>query len=233
MKRSLKKGKTVNSALYDAGFTSRSRVYERVADRFGTSPGAFRRGGEGLRIEYTIVDCPLGRLLVGATEKGICSVCVGASDEAVEAALSEDYYAAELYRNDDGLKKWVTVFADYFRGQRFPKDLPTDIRATAFQWRVWKEIQSIPRGSTTTYGNIAKTLGAPKAARAVARACATNPVSILIPCHRVVGKDGGLHGYRGGTSRKRALLSLEQKMNRHLSSEVLQSEPVASKLSTV
>jgi len=214
MKNSLRKGETVNTALYKAGFTSRSRVYEKIPSRLGVNPGTFRRGGEGLRIEYTIVDSPIGRLLVGATDRGVCAVCIGASDEAVEAALSEDYFAANLFRNDKGMKKWVSSFADYFNGRHFPPDLPIDVQATAFQWRVWKEIQSIPYGATATYSGIAKSLGNPQAARAVARACATNPVSLLIPCHRVIGKDGTLHGYGWGVKRKRALLLLEQESNR-------------------
>jgi len=214
MKNSLRNGETVNNALYKAGFTSRSRVYEKVPSRLGVNPGTFRRGGDGLRIEYTIVDFPIGRLLIGATERGVCSVCIGASDEAAEAALLEDYFAADVSRNDDAMKEWVNVFANYFNGRRFPTDLPIDVRATAFQWRVWKEIQSIPYGATATYSDIAKSLGSPHAARAVARACATNPVSLLIPCHRVIGKDGGLRGYGWGVKRKRALLSLERESNR-------------------
>jgi AraC family transcriptional regulator of adaptative response/methylated-DNA-[protein]-cysteine methyltransferase len=208
VKRSLKNGETVTRALYGAGFSSRS------PNRFGMSPGVFRRGGLGLRIEYTIVGCPLGRLLVGATGRGICAVCMGDSDAQVEAALSEDYPSADLHRNDGDMLRWVTAFMDYFSGQHFNFDLPIDVQATAFQWRVWKEIQSIPCGSTTTYGKIANVLGKPQAARAVARACATNPVSIVIPCHRVIGKEGGLRGYRWGKKRKRALLLLEHASQR-------------------
>jgi len=210
VKRSLRNGETVSKALYGAGFSSRSRLYEKVSNLFGTSPGTFRRGGLGLRIEYAIVDSPLGRLLIGVTERGICAVCMGDSDAAVEAALSKDYPSAQLHRNDDAMLEWVTAFLNYFSGQRFNFDLPVDVQATAFQWRVWKEIQSVPYGSTTTYGKIASTLGAPQAARAVARACATNPVSLVVPCHRVIGKDGGLRGYRWGKKRKQALLLLER-----------------------
>ncbi len=213
MKKSLRKGETVNNALYKAGFTSRSRVYEKIPSRLGVNPGTFRRGGEGLNIQYTIIDSPIGKLLLAATDKGVCSVCIGASDDAVEAALSQDYYAANLHRNDNGMKNWVNILANYFNGQRLPPDLPLDVQATAFQWKVWKQIQSIPYGTTTTYTNIAKALGNPRATRAVARVCATNPVSVLIPCHRVIGKNGGLHGYRWGTKRKQALLSLEQKLD--------------------
>jgi AraC family transcriptional regulator of adaptative response/methylated-DNA-[protein]-cysteine methyltransferase len=211
MKRSLRNGQTVEKALNGAGFSSRSRVYEKVPNRLGVNPGTLRRGGVGLRIEYTIVDCPLGRLLLAATERGICAVCMGDSDAAVEAALDEDYPSADIQRNDEGMQEWASTLSDYFRGQRFDLNLPLDIRATAFQWRVWNEIKSIPYGNITTYSKIASALGEPNAARAVARACATNPVSLVIPCHRVVGKSGELRDYRWSAKRKHALLSLEQK----------------------
>lgn len=214
MKRSLRNGETVTRAMYNAGFSSRSRLYEKVPSRFGVSPSTLRRGGAGLRIEYTIVDCPLGRLLIGATERGICAVCMGDSDAGVKAALAEDYPAAELRRNDDNMLRWVTDFMKYFSGQHSDLNLPVDVQGTAFQWRVWKEIQSIPYGNTTTYSKIAGSLGAPRAARAVARACAMNLVSLVIPCHRVVGEDGGLHGYRWGKKRKQALLLHEQTISR-------------------
>ena len=209
VKRSLTRGETVTNAVYDAGFTSRARLYEKGSSGLGVRPGTFRRGGEGLSIQFTIIDSPVGRLLLGATERGICAVCIGSSDEAVEAALKEDYSAANLNRNDEGMEKWATQFLKYFDGQRFAMDLPIDVQATAFQWKVWRAIQSIPYGGTASYSSLAESLGEPSAARAVARACATNPVAIVIPCHRVVGKDGGLHGYRWGMKTKRSLLSLE------------------------
>ena len=211
MKHSLTRGQTVNAALYDAGFSSRSRVYKKTPS-LGVAPGAFRRGGEGLLIEYTIIDSPLGRLLVGATARGVCAVSLGASDEAVEASLSQDYFAADIQRNDQALKKWATKFMEYFTSRPFNLNLPVDVQATAFQWRVWKEIQSIPYGQTSTYSKIASAIGNPKALRAVARACATNPVSLVVPCHRVVGSDGELHGYRWGLRRKQALL-IHEKMS--------------------
>jgi AraC family transcriptional regulator of adaptative response/methylated-DNA-[protein]-cysteine methyltransferase len=210
VKRSLANGETVTNSLYDAGFTSKSRLYEKNT-QLGVSPGAFRRGGPGLRIHYTIVDSSIGRVLLAATERGACAVCMGASDDAVEASLREDYYAADLRRDDEGMKKWAEALLSYFDGHEFPRDLPLDVQATAFQWRVWREIQSIPYGQTATYSSIAKSLGAPQATRAVARACATNPVAIVIPCHRVIGKDGGLRGYAWGVKRKKTLLSLENK----------------------
>ncbi len=209
VKGSLRRGETVTNALYEAGFTSRGRLYEKSSSNLGVNPGTFRRGGEGLSIHYTITDSPIGRLLLGATGNGVCAVCIGASDEAVEVALKEDYYAADLYRNDHQMKNWADEFSRYFDGREFPRNLPIDVQATAFQWRVWKEIQRIPYGKTSTYSEIAETLGDPRAVRAVANACATNHVALLIPCHRVVGKKGDLRDYRWGVKRKQALLSLE------------------------
>lgn len=211
MKSSLKRGETVNDSLYDAGFSSRSRVYENVAGGFGVNPGEFRRGGQGLRIEYGIINSPLGRLLVAVTERGVCAVCIGDSDTFVEQSLVEDYPAAELHRDDEGVRKWTSSFERYLQGEYPSLDLPVDVRATAFQSKVWKAIQAIPSGKTATYSQIADQLGKPNATRAVARACATNPVALVIPCHRVVGKDGGLHGYRWGLHRKKTLLELEQR----------------------
>ncbi len=210
MKRSLRNGNTVTTALYQAGFSSRSRIYEKTPKPLGVDPGSFRRGGQGLSINYTTMDSPLGRLLLASTKDGLCAVCMGNSDNEIEASLREDYPEAQVSRNDAGLTSWVNALTDYFKGQPLQSNLPLDVRATAFQRRVWRQIQSIPYGSTATYSGIATALGEPKAARAVAKACATNPVSILIPCHRVVGKDGRLHGYRWGEKRKDALLKLEQ-----------------------
>ena len=207
---SLRKGETVTNALYGAGFTSRGRLYEKRSSQLGVNPGTFRRGGEGLSIHYTIIDSPIGRLLLGATGKGLCAVCIAASDDAVEASLKEDYYAADLYRNDQQMRKWAEEFVKYFEGRELPRDLPVDIQATAFQWNVWKQIQAIPYGETSTYSKIAEAIGKPRAVRAVANACAGNHVALLIPCHRVVGKRGDLRGYRWGVKRKQSLLSLER-----------------------
>ena len=211
VKQSLRLGETVTNATYGAGFTSKGRLYEKTSTGLGVNPGTFRRGGEGLAIHYTIIDSPIGRLLLGATGKGLCAVSIGASDEAVESALKEDYYAADLYRSDQQMMTWAREFSHYFDGKEFSKQLPIDVQATAFQWRVWKQIQSVPYGKTTTYSAIAQKLGEPKAVRAVANACAGNHVALLIPCHRVVGKKGDLRGYRWGLKRKHDLLTLEQK----------------------
>lgn len=213
MKRSLLNGETVTRAIYSAGFSSRSRFYENGSYKFGMHPGALRRGGAGVRISYTIISSPLGRVLVGGTKFGICAVCMGDSDEKVERALCEEYPSADLHRNDEALGGWASRVAKYFAGEEPNLNLPLDIQATAFQWRVWGEIKSIPYGATTSYSKIASALGQPQAARAVARACATNPVPLIVPCHRVIGEDGRLHGYRWGKERKRQLLQLEQQTN--------------------
>ena len=213
MKSSLRRGETVNSSLYDAGFSSRSRIYENIPAGFGVNPGDFRRGGNGLRIHYAIISSPLGRLLVAATERGVCAVCMGDSDDLVERSLVEDYPAASLFRNDSIMKKWTGAFQRYFEGDYQALDLPVDVKATAFQSMVWKAIQSIPPGKSATYSQIAHQLGQPKASRAVARACATNPVALVIPCHRVVGKNGALRGYKWGKDRKQALLKHEQSIS--------------------
>ena len=213
MKRSLLSGETVTKAIYSAGFRSRSRFYENGAYRFGMSPGVLRRGGVGMRIRYTIVNCPLGKLLVGGTEFGICAVCIGESDRAVERALSEQYPSAIRERTEESMREWVEQITKYLSGEEFNLNLPLDIQATTFQSRVWGEIKLIPYGATASYSKIALAIGNPKAARAVARACATNPVALIVPCHRVIGEDGKLRGYRWGKERKQQLLRLEQCTN--------------------
>jgi AraC family transcriptional regulator of adaptative response/methylated-DNA-[protein]-cysteine methyltransferase len=205
----LRKGGDVTSAVYDAGYGSGSRVYEGAAARFGMTPGAYRKGGKGMRIAYTIVASPLGRLLVAATERGISSVCLGDADAALEATLRAEYPAAEVRRDDAGLAPWVAGVLQRMEGRAPAAELPVDLRATAFQRRVWEELKAIPRGQTRSYGEIARRIGQPTAARAVARACATNPVALVIPCHRVVAGGGGMGGYRWGVERKQRLLERE------------------------
>jgi len=201
---------TVAEAMYEAGYSSSSRLYERSNEQLGMTPTVYRRGGQGMRISYTIDDSPLGRLLVAGTERGICSVCLGDDDKILEATLRSEYPAAEIRYNGDELCAWVKEILDYMQGQHPHLDLPLDIQATAFQWRVWQTLRSIPYGSTRSYEEIAQAVGSPKAARAVAQACATNPTALIIPCHRVVRKDGMPGGYRWGSERKRHLLEQEQ-----------------------
>ena len=215
LKQQLKEGETVTTALYNTGYGSSSRLYEQAPAQLGMTPAAYRRGGKSAHIGYTIVDCPLGRLLIAATEKGICSICLGNSDADLETALFSEYPAAEIQRDGVELSQWVNTLLNHLNGQQPQLDLPIDVQATAFQWQVWEKLRAIPYGSTRSYGEIAQELGDPKAARAVARACATNPVAIVVPCHRVVREDGSLGGYRWGLERKRQLLAQESMHSTH------------------
>jgi AraC family transcriptional regulator of adaptative response/methylated-DNA-[protein]-cysteine methyltransferase len=210
LKSGLKKGDNVTTALYDAGFGSSSRLYERAPSHLGMTPATYRQGGAGMSIHYTIVNSPLGRLLVGATDRGVSALYLGESDARLEAALRKEYPRADVRRDHNGLESWVGKILDHLQGQQPHLDLPTDVQATAFQRRVWEELRRIPYGTTKTYGEVARAIGRPSAIRAVARACATNPVSVVVPCHRVVREDGNLAGYRWGLDRKRALLAKEQ-----------------------
>jgi AraC family transcriptional regulator, regulatory protein of adaptative response / methylated-DNA-[protein]-cysteine methyltransferase len=217
LKSGLKKGDNVTTAMYDAGFGSSSRLYERAPTHLGMTPAAYGRGGAGMRIHYAIVTSPLGRLLVGATDKGVSALYLGESEAALRAALRKEYPRAELLletrgrnsQNSAGLGGWTEKVLAHLRGHEPHLDLPTDVQATAFQRRVWEELRRIPYGSTRTYTEVARAIGKPAAIRAVARACATNPVSVIVPCHRVVRQNGNLAGYRWGIERKRTLLDRE------------------------
>jgi AraC family transcriptional regulator of adaptative response/methylated-DNA-[protein]-cysteine methyltransferase len=212
LKSSLQKGDDVTTALYDAGFGSSRGLYERAPSQLGMTPGTYRQGGGGMQIHYTIVDSPLGRLLVAATNRGISALYLGEKDAALEDALQKEYPHAEIETNSSGsknLKEWVSKILAHLRGKEPHLDLPTDVQATAFRRRVWGELKRIPYGATRTYSEVARAIGRPRAIRAVARACATNPVSVVVPCHRVVRADGNLAGYRWGLDRKRALLEQE------------------------
>jgi AraC family transcriptional regulator of adaptative response/methylated-DNA-[protein]-cysteine methyltransferase len=209
LKSQLKKGDDVTTALYDAGFGSSSRLYERAPGHLGMTPATYRQGGAGMEIHYTIVSSPLGRLLVGATARGISALYLGQDDAPLEAALQKEYPRAEIRRDRNGMQAWVGKILEHLRGHEPNLDLPTDVQATAFQRRVWEELRKIPYGATRTYSQVARAIGRPSAIRAVARACATNPVSVVVPCHRVVREDGNLAGYRWGLERKRELLEHE------------------------
>lgn len=211
LKAGLKNGGTVTDALYSAGYGSSSRLYERAPEQLGMTPAVYRKGGQGMNIHYTIADSPLGYLLVAATERGVCFVSMGDTPADLEAELRGEFPAAEPERDDDGLGEWVNAILDHLGGQQPHLELPLDVRATAFQRRVWQALQAIPIGETRTYRQIAASIGQPTAARAVGNACATNPVSLVIPCHRAVREDGSLGGYRWGLQRKAALLEQERK----------------------
>ncbi|HXG96959.1 MAG TPA: methylated-DNA--[protein]-cysteine S-methyltransferase [Gemmatimonadales bacterium] len=210
-KQELKRRKQVSPALYAAGYGSSSRVYERTDAHLGMTPATYARGGVEVGIAYTTVATALGQLLVAATERGVCRVALGDTDAALETELIGEFPAARVVADKSGkLHGWVSAILAYLDGREPNLDLPLDIRATAFQRRVWQELQRIPFGETRTYSQIAKRVGNPKATRAVARACATNPTALLIPCHRVVRGNGELGGYRWGAERKRTLLEEER-----------------------
>ncbi len=209
LKAHLQAGGGIAGAVYAAGYGSSSRVYEHAGAELGMTPGIYAKGGKGAEIAYTIADCPLGRLLVAGTTRGVCAVYLGDDDAVLIQALRTEYPAAEIAPEVGGLGDWLGVLIAYLEGRTPHPALPLDIQGTAFQRRVWQELIAIPRGETRTYGEIARRLGCAKAARAVGHACATNPVSLIIPCHRVLGRDGSLHGYRWGLDRKQALLERE------------------------
>lgn len=214
VKTSLRKGERVTPALYDAGYGSSSRLYERADAALGMTPATYRRGAPGVVIDFTIADSPLGRLLLAATTRGVCRVMIGDSDRALEKDLREEYPNAAVRRNDNILSVQVRTLLEHLQGKSPHIELPLDVRATAFQWRVWRHLQAIPYGETRTYQEVAAAIGKPTATRAVARACATNPVALLIPCHRVIRTDGSMGGYRWGIPRKQTLLRREKERMR-------------------
>jgi AraC family transcriptional regulator of adaptative response/methylated-DNA-[protein]-cysteine methyltransferase len=210
LKSSLKEMLHVSPAIYEAGYGSSSRVYERAAGALGMTPATYARGGVGAAIRYTVVPSPLGALLVAATERGVCRISLGDSGLSLERDLRAEFPAATIQKDAGALERCVESILSYLAGREPHLDLPLDIRATAFQQRVWAALRKIPFGATRSYQAIARSIGRPRATRAVARACATNPVALAIPCHRVVREDGELGGYRWGVDRKGALLQMER-----------------------
>jgi AraC family transcriptional regulator of adaptative response/methylated-DNA-[protein]-cysteine methyltransferase len=211
-KHELKRRSHVSPALYEAGYGSSSRVYERADALLGMTPATYARGAAGVDIAYTVVPCALGRLLVAATTRGVCRVSLGDTTVSLEADLAAEFPAARVRKDaaGRGLDAWARAILRHLDGREPHLDLPLDVRATAFQRRVWLELQRIPYGETRSYGEVARRIGRPAATRAVARACATNPAALVIPCHRVVREDGDLGGYRWGLDRKKALLERER-----------------------
>ena len=206
----LKRGESVTSATYAAGFGSSSRVAERVSGALGMTPSAYRSGGKGMTLCYATARTPVGRVLIAKTERGVVSVSLGDRDGDLVALLKEAYPQAKLSRDQKGLKRQTQVLLQRLNGGPLSDSISLDVQATVFQRKVWKALQDIPRGSTRTYREIAREIGQPTAARAVARACATNPTAVAIPCHRVVREDGNLAGYRWGLEKKKRLLALER-----------------------
>jgi AraC family transcriptional regulator, regulatory protein of adaptative response / methylated-DNA-[protein]-cysteine methyltransferase len=212
LKAGLREGHSVTRSLYDAGYGSSSRLYEKSSAQLGMTPLRYRKQGAGVTIHFAIAPTPIGKMLLAATGQGICSIHFGDAAETLERELRAEYPKAEIVRGDRKLGEQVKALRAIMDGKS-TLTLPLDIQATAFQRRVWRELQTIPRGATKSYSKVAADLGHPKAARAVARACATNPVAIAIPCHRVVREDGGMGGYRWGVERKKKLLALEAAPN--------------------
>jgi AraC family transcriptional regulator, regulatory protein of adaptative response / methylated-DNA-[protein]-cysteine methyltransferase len=210
LRTSLRDGRDVTTAIYEAGYGSPSRVYEAAPTGKGMSLSNYRRGGVGMRIGYSTIESSVGQVLVAATEHGVCSVKIGSSESALEGELRREYPAAEIAPNHKPNTEWVKAIAKHLRGDLPALDLPIDVKATAFQWKVWRALQQIPYGETRAYAEVAKSIGKPKAVRAVASACANNPVAILVPCHRVVPTAGGTGKYRWGTKRKARLLATEK-----------------------
>jgi AraC family transcriptional regulator of adaptative response/methylated-DNA-[protein]-cysteine methyltransferase len=211
-KKEMQNGRSVTDALYQAGYGSSSRLYEKTDEKLGMTPAVYRRGGAGMKINYTVAACSLGQILVAATERGICAVTLGDDAEKLAQTLRDEFPRADIGNNANSLRDWLNVLLQHLAGQQPSLDLPLDVRATAFQARVWAELRRIPYGQTATYSEIAARLGQPTATRAVARACATNPAALVTPCHRVIGANGNLSGYRWGLERKRELLAQEKQV---------------------
>lgn len=218
LKTALRESASVTDAVYAAGFGSGSRVYEKSDTLLGMTPADYRRGGAGTTLRYTTLKTPLGELLVAATERGICAILLGKNEKELLAELQREFPAAASERVDAGRDEWLgrviaEVHANLGWSEASSAPLPPfDLRATAFQWRVWQALTRIPAGQTRSYSEVAQSLGAPRAARAVARACASNRLAIMVPCHRVVREDGSLGGYRWGLARKRRLLARESEV---------------------
>lgn len=210
LQASLADGARVVDAVADAGFGSESRVYEHTGRLLGMTPGAARRGGQGEVIRTAAADCPFGRLLVGTTDKGVCFLGFAEPDDALMGDLRRRFPKAAVVADDAGLKETVDAVLSFLEEPKQALELPLDLRGTAFQQRVWRTLCLIPAGETRTYGEVARMMSEPKAVRAVARSCALNPVSLAVPCHRVIAQDGDLTGYRWGIPRKKTLLARER-----------------------
>jgi AraC family transcriptional regulator of adaptative response/methylated-DNA-[protein]-cysteine methyltransferase len=209
LRAQLQQGAPVTRAIFDAGFGSSSRVYEISNHALGMTPGAYRAGAPAVRIVYAATKCSLGWILVAATPRGVCSIELGDRPDALIARLRERFPKAVVTKGGVELEQWVRATTRFAEAPTAHLNLPLDVRGTAFQRRVWNQLRKLPVGTTSTYGELAKRIGRPRAARAVARACASNPVALAIPCHRVIRGDGDVSGYRWGVVRKRLLLDRE------------------------
>lgn len=206
---SLEHGETVTTALVDAGYGSSSRFYEKADGILGMTPTTYRQGGSDQVIRFAVGDCSLGAILVARSDRGVCAILLGDDPEALVHDVQDRFPKARLIGGDEDFEQLVAVVVGFVDAPQTGLDLPLDIRGTAFQQRVWQALRAIPPGQTASYGDIAARIGSPAAVRAVAQACAANPLAVAIPCHRVVRRDGSLSGYRWGIERKRALLATE------------------------
>ena len=211
LRRALRNGARVTDAVYDAGFGSSSRVYEKAAPQLGMTPQKYQRNGVGEIIQYAVVPCAMGQLLVATTAKGICAVKLGDDADALVNTLLGEFSDAHIVRNDDAHRDWVHAIIGFIAGHEPHLNLPLDVRATAFQKQVWQALRRVPYGETRSYADIARDIGQPAAVRAVAQACGANPTALIVPCHRIVRSDGSLGGYHWGIERKRRLLDQEAK----------------------
>jgi AraC family transcriptional regulator of adaptative response/methylated-DNA-[protein]-cysteine methyltransferase len=209
-KKLLREGNSIADALYATGYGSASRVYERSNAQLGMTPAAYQKGGKGMKIRYSTSKSSLGEVLVAATERGVSAVYLGDAASRLVEELKQEYPRAEITAEKGAFSEWVEEIVARVEGGAPRRELPLDLQATAFQRRVWQELQRIPRGATRSYAQVARAMGKPNAIRAVARACASNPVSVVVPCHRVVRSDGELAGYRWGVKRKQTLLEREK-----------------------
>ena len=209
VREQLGRGDTVTAAIFDAGFNSSGRFYANASQLLGMTPTSYRAGGQGISIRFGIGQCSLGAILVAATGKGVCSILLGDDPETLLQDLQSRFTGAQLQGGDAGFERWMATVIGFVEAPGIGLDLPLDIRGTAFQQRVWQALRDIPVGSTASYAEIAERIGAPRAARAVAGACAANTLAVAIPCHRVLRQDGSLSGYRWGVERKQALLERE------------------------
>ncbi|WP_150107262.1 bifunctional DNA-binding transcriptional regulator/O6-methylguanine-DNA methyltransferase Ada [Pedosphaera parvula] len=206
---------SVTQAIYGAGFNSSSRFYERSTETLGMTPGEYQKGGNGTVIRYGFAACPLGLALIAGTARGICSVSFGINRALLEEDLRKNFPKASFEKADRSFDTWVKAIVDHIKDPASRVDLPLDIRGTAFQQRVWQALREIPVGQTASYTEVAARIGQPSAVRAVARACATNRIAAIIPCHRVIGTNGSLTGYRWGVERKRQLLKQEHAVTKN------------------
>jgi AraC family transcriptional regulator, regulatory protein of adaptative response / methylated-DNA-[protein]-cysteine methyltransferase len=209
VRNELDRSSTVTAAIFDAGYNSNARFYEKSGELLGMTPSNYRAGGANTEIRFAVGECSLGSILVAASERGVCAILLGDDPDALARDLQDRFPRADLIGNDKGFEQLVAKVVGFVEAPALGLDLPLDVRGTAFQQRVWQALTKVPAGSTVSYADIAKQIGSPSSVRAVAQACAANVLAVAIPCHRVVRNDGALSGYRWGIERKRALLERE------------------------